>query len=485
MNPTQTDTEVTEPQDVKSPSGQEVELGRRGQSGTYIFGGIITREEYNNDLIRFKGLEQYDIMRRSDGTVRAALKVCKQPILSATWNIEAASDKQADQDKAEFIRQQLFENINFYDVLSEILTYLEFGFSVFEKVYDYVDYNGKQLIGLKGLESRKQRTIYNWETAPSGDKKAELGIRQITPNGAFSIPMGKLCVFTYDREGDNYEGISMLRAAYKHWKMKDNLELIDAIRHERQGLGIITVEPPEGATENDIDDAMEAARNARASEEAVIKKPKDWLIEFMDMRGGPGTVSDIQTSLEYHKREITKSVLAQFLELGGSGKGSSGSRAVSQDHSQLFTMALEHVAKYIQSTFNRNLIKELIDLNFSDSEGYPTLEHSKIGDEDIAETATAINQLMTVQALTPDPDLEQALRNMMHLPDLPDDIRDAYARRAPVVAEPDSTQTTTAKPDENKEELTKTANEDILSNFLAAKDRLYDEYKLDGVRIGS
>jgi len=527
MNPTQTDGNKnpldfattdqapTEPvQEVKSPSGQEVELGAKGKSGTYIFSGIITREEYNNELIRFKALENYDIMRRSDGTVRAALKVCKLPIMSATWHIQSASDDQIDKDKAEFIRQQLFDNLDWSSTLSEILTYLEFGYSVFEKVYDYVDFkpedieieqepeldeNGKEikkdpvyqvrpiqkLIGLKNLASRKQRTIYRWQT--QGDNPVP-GITQYVPGGTFSIEMPKLCVFTYDKEGENYEGISMIRPAYKHWVMKDKLELIDGIRHERQGLGIITVEPPEGANEDDINDAIQAARNARASEEGVIKKPKDWMIEFMDMKGGPGTVSDIQTSLEYHKREITKSVLAQFLELGGSGKGSSGSRAVSADHSQLFEMALEHVAKYIQTVINRNVIKDLIDLNYSDKTGYPTLEHSKIGDDDIAVTSTAINQLMSVKAMTPDPELEQALRNMMHLPDLPDDIRDNYDNRPSVtpVADPNNPAVPApAKPDEDtKDELTKTAS-DALTNFLSAKERLYDEYKIDGPRIGA
>lgn len=409
---------------VKSPTGEEVSLGQRGKSGTYIFNGIITREEYNSDLMRWEALKNYDIMRRSDATVRATLKVCKLPILSATWTIEAATDEQKDIDIAEFVRNQLFEsNITFPDLLNEIMTFLDFGYSVFEKVWDYVDYNGKTYIGLKDMQSRKQRSIYRWET---NTENPTFGITQYVPGGTYSVPGEKLVIFTNDKEGENYEGISMLRAAYKHWKMKDTLELIDAIRHERQGLGIILITPPEGANESDINDAIDNARQARASEEAVIKKPNGWEIEWMDMKAGATNITDIMGSLDYHKREILKSVLAQFLELGGN-KGASGSRATSQDHSALFELAEEFTAKYVGNVFNKEVIKELVDLNFSDVEHYPTLEHSKIGDDNLNQIGLVVNQLMSVGAITPDPEFEQWIRQALHAPDLPEDVRDNYA----------------------------------------------------------
>jgi predicted transcriptional regulator YdeE len=51
-----------------------------------------------------------------------------------------------------------------------------------------------------------------------------------------SIPAQKLVIFTHRREGDNYEGRSSLRSAYKHWFFKDTLYRLDGIRHERQGV---------------------------------------------------------------------------------------------------------------------------------------------------------------------------------------------------------------------------------------------------------
>lgn len=434
---TATPTEV-----VKSPSGQAVTTGQIGKSGTFLFNGIITREEYNPDLMRWELLKNIDIMRRSDATIKAALKVVKLPILSTTWRIEAASDDPQDIEIADWVRFNLFDNIDFPSTLSEVLTFLEFGYSVFEKVWDYVqwqpntivvgkDEDGnpiekiqpkKTMIGLAGLESRKQRSIYRWKT---NDETPVFGITQYVPGGTYSIPGDKLAVFTLEREGENYEGISLLRPAYKHWRIKDKLELIEAVRHERQGLGIIEVVPPEGANEDDINMAIDSARQVRASEEGVIKHPNGWTMQFMDMKSGTSQLTDIQSTLEYHKREIMKSVLAQFLELGGN-KGGSGSKATSADQSSLFDDSEEYTAKYIGNVFNQFVIRELVDLNYSNVKNYPTLEHGKIGDDSLTEIGTVVNQLMTAGALTADPQFEQWIRQQLHAPALPDDMVENY-----------------------------------------------------------
>src|SRR5438270_3369209 len=116
---------ATPVEEVNAPAGggKKVTVGQIGKSGTYIFNGIITREEYNPDLMRWEALKNYDIMRRSDATVQALLDVIKLPILSATWSIQAASDDPIDIEIADWVRFNLFENnIVFTDLLSEIMT---------------------------------------------------------------------------------------------------------------------------------------------------------------------------------------------------------------------------------------------------------------------------------------------------------------------------------------------------------------------------
>jgi hypothetical protein len=123
-------------QEVKSPTGDQVTTGQAGRSGTYIFSGIITNEEYNSDLTRWEALKNYDIMRRSDATIGAALSAVKLPIISATYSIQAASEDAADVDAADFVRRELFDReIDFVATLREILNFVEFGYAVYEKVW--------------------------------------------------------------------------------------------------------------------------------------------------------------------------------------------------------------------------------------------------------------------------------------------------------------------------------------------------------------
>ena len=425
--------------DVKSPTGQTVTTGRIGKSGTFIYSGIITQEEYNVQLTRFEGIRTYEVMRRSDSTIAAMLDAVKLPLESTNWHIEPASEDPQDVEAADLCRQELFgRNVNFPRLLQDANLMLDFGYSVLEKIWGYTMWQpdggeARVVVGLDALEFRKHRSIYKWETSAdpaAGVEAHQPGITQYVPGGTYSIPWDKLCVFTFHREGDNFEGIPLLRRVYKDWDIKDKLILINAIRHERQGLGIIQVIAPEGANQDDIDKVIANARAARASEEAVFQNEEGYIVEFMDMKSGTGQLTNIIETIEYHDKQIMLAVLAQFIMLGTRSSGSSGSRATSEDQSRLFELGLESVARNIAGTLQDAIIKPLCDYNFSNLKGkYPKIEFDKIGDENIQHISAAVGTLLQANGLTMDPDLEQALRTLLKLPDLPEDYRDNWSNR--------------------------------------------------------
>jgi hypothetical protein len=393
-----------------------------GKSGTLIFKGIITQEEYNARLSNLvNAVRIYEIMRRSDATVRSTLQVCKLPILSSTWGIEEASDDKFDLEVAEFVEQELFNrNIDWHSFMKEGLSMFDFGFSVAEKTYELTQFHGQTRIGLAKIGFRKQRSIMNWET-----KEGNPGITQQLQADTVSIPMEKLIVFTNDKEGDNYEGISLLRYAYKHWDIKDKLDIINAIALEKLAVGVPVLKKPADADQADLVAAREAMRNFRANEEGYQEIPIGWELEMLDMKAN--STKDVIPSIQYHDRQIQISVLAQFLSLGGSE--ASGSRAVSADHSKLFLLSEEATAKNIQSTLQQQLVKQICDLNFTKEQlknGYPKLTFSKIGDEDTTALADSIQKMMSAGALTYDPYLEDHLRKLLRVPDLPQETIEAF-----------------------------------------------------------
>jgi hypothetical protein len=393
----------------KATKGLEI-----GDTGTRILSGII-REEYNPKLRDRAGLDVFDEMRKSDGTCRAAVLACSLPIRSADWYVEPASEDAADNDISDFVAAALFEypSLGWDDVLRQALMCLPFGVMVFEKVFTTRNCNGKTCIVWDKFAPRMPRSIYRW--AIGGDNAD--GITQFRSDGSMAeIPMEKLVVIVNEMEGMNWWGTSILRPAYKHWFLKNNLYKIDAIAHERQGLGIPYVKLPEGYTEGDRGKAETILKNLRANSHAFIIEPYDYDFGFKDMMSH--TTRDPSQSIAHHDRQILISVLAQFLQLGASNRGAtaSGSRALSQDHSKLFLNSLEAVATQITDAFNA-AIKELVDLNYDGVQNYPKLAFTGLSETDGLQLSTAYATLITSGGLQAGKNDEQFFREVLGLPE--------------------------------------------------------------------
>ncbi len=391
----------------RSPSVSERELG---ETGTTIFGGFITDEDYVSELTGSEAITTFNKMRKSDGVVKSALLACELPIRAARWYVEPASDENIDKEVAEFVSQSLFEKmtITWDDFLRQALLMLPFGFSVFEKVFRSIDFNGKEMIGWKKFAPRLQSTIFKWKTDSGKD-----GVTQLLPTGGgyISIPIEKLLVFTHRKEGDNWVGISILRNAYRSWYFKEHIEKINAIAFERQGLGIPSITLPKGYTDKDRTKAETLLKNIRANEQGYMILPEGWVFEFKDTKGK--SVKDPNETIRRYNREILGSVMAQFLDLGS---GNSGSRALSTDQSAIFHNNLTAIARQVADGINKYAVKQLVDLNYTVSD-YPKLKFSKIGIVQYEKIAKALSSLVQQNVIKPDPLLEDDVRILLGLPE--------------------------------------------------------------------
>lgn len=382
-----------------------------GDSGTPGLRGIIT-EELNAQLQGVAGIRVFDEMRKTDATVRALLVALKLPVRRAKWFVNPASDDPKDVEIANFVEHALFEwieNITWDEFVSQALLLLDFGVMLFEKVYGIKNHEGKDYVTLTKLAPRLPKSIQQWELIDR-----TFGIQQIRQDGQLAqIPGDKLVIIVNEREGDNWWGTSILRAPYRHYYHKDKFYRIDAIAFERQGIGIPKVKMPASYTPEDEAKAARVAQNLRANEAAYALVPEGYDVEFMNM--GSQTTRDPEKSINHHNRQILLSGLAQFLELGGSS-GSTGSHALSNDHSDLFLKGEEAVANTIRDAINRQAIKELVDLNFDGVTRYPVLDYAGIKKEDVAGLANAYGSLVTSGGIKPIPDDEQYLRASLGLP---------------------------------------------------------------------
>lgn len=392
--------------------------GELGGSGTTVYGGVVSDVEYNPTLNTGHGgtgLKIYDRMRKSDPVVKSALKIVKLGILQAEWIVEAGSDDAQGKEQKEFIEEALFKRANrtFHDMLTDVLTYLDFGFYVGEKVFKIED----NKVWLKKLSFRAQTSIKKFETDDGkdgvtqqlhGDKLGKGG--KNTP----SIPIEKLIIFSNEKEGDNWRGVSILRSAYKPWFMKENYEKIDAIGFERERVGIPVFTMPASPSKKDSKMASELGRNLRANEKAYIKLPNGWEFEIVF---GQGNGDNADKAIHRFNRDILSNVLAHFLDLGS---GASGSRALSTDQSDAFYRSLQSIAEYVGGTFNEFLVKQLIDLNFDNVKKYPTLKASGIEKIDIELFSNSLQRMIMSGVIMVDDELEEYVRGQLSLPDRPE-----------------------------------------------------------------
>jgi len=386
-------------------------------SWTELYSWVLD-EEYNSDLSWTTWLWVYEKMRRSDSQVYATLLSMELPIRSTSWFIESSTDEnweiqKEDEEMQEFVEKLFFERLeqNRDDLLREILTMLPFGFSVFEKIFKLED----DKIRLKKLWWRKQETIDKWETLEETPWVTQMLTSVLKEwenewENYVSIPAEKLVIFSFRREWDNYEWISVLRSAYKNRYIKDKLLIFDSIRQERWAwFPIITL--PNWATQDDKDEALNIVKNIRTTQQTWVVLPwENWKFEFAQINAWGQ--SNIFESVKFHNREISKNILAQFLELWAT---ESWSRALSEDQSDLFLLWLEAVAKQIEDTLNRYLVKEMIDLNF-DTDRYPKIKHKKLWSVSYDKLSAVLSQLATSNIIRPDDDLEEFIRTELDLP---------------------------------------------------------------------
>lgn len=388
-----------------------VRQGEIGESGTLINYGFIQGIEYNPDLMGRKKYQAYEEMRLGNSSVSTSLEAVKLPIVSAQFSVQPASESAKDVEIAKQLEYNLFKHLEWKARVREALTYLDFGFSVMEEVYAPMTIDGAQMIGLDKLGFRKQSTIYSWRL-----DDGQAGVHQRTQLGhVHDMPFEKVLLLSNKREGDNYEGVSVLRTAYANWYYLKTYYQIDAIGYERQALGVLDIEYPIGADPKTKENLEAAARNIRANEQSFISHPTGYIIKWMDMMAG--TLKDPTPAIDHHVREISKNLLEQFNEIGS--KGSSGAYSASQTQYELFILTVQAIADTFVEAFNRQVIKTWVDLNYNVTE-YPELQVSKIGDNKDA-LVTSIKTLVDAGIITPTDADEAYFRSHFDLPDLPDD----------------------------------------------------------------
>ena len=404
------------------------EIGYQADPGLFTWGALIAlTHETNPDLQWPQSNNIFDKMRREDPQVKSVLRAVMLPILRTEWALDGAGCRPevVDHIAADLglpVKGKPFTaprrtkgRFSFKEFLRLALLELVYGHSIFEQVYD-VDDQG--LAHLAKLAWRPPRTIADIEVAPDGGLVA---VKQhARPGGEdVRITVDRLVVFVNEREGANWIGESLLRAAYKMSILKDRVLRIQALTAERNGLGlpvVTTAPPPQDGTfeetvawlDEQIQNGLKLAKEARAGDAAGASLANGSTLQFV---GVTGKLPDTDGPIRYYDEQIARAVLAHFLNLGTE----TGSWALGSTFANFFTDSLNAVAQHIAEVFNQHVIEDVVDKNWGTEEPAPRLVPAAIGEQQQI-TAEALRALIDSGAVQVDEPLRAYVRDKFGLP---------------------------------------------------------------------
>ena len=455
------------------------EYGRIGQRR---WQGVFS-EEFLPELNGLSGIKVYKEMASNDDTVGAILFAIKMLIRHVSWSVEPGGDSRKDREAAEFVESCMDDmQSTWTDTISEILSFLTYGWSFHEIVYKRR--NGKSrnrelnskysdgLIGWQKLPIRSQDTLYQWEY---DDKDNLIGMTQQPPPDykLLTIPLRKALLFRTESAKDNPEGRSILRNAYRSWYFKRRMQEIEAIGIERDLAGLPIITGPEDVDLWDSDDPdmqkiyaslVTMVKNIRRNEYEGLVLPNGYTVQLLSTGGA--RQFDTNAIITRYNTAIAQTVMADFIMLGHE---SVGSFALSSNKTQLFSMAISAFLDVICETFNNQGIPSLIDINgshFSGITDYPELTHGEVDDQDISQLAAFLKDMVGTGIIIPDEALEDYVRETANLPertDIPDtrqaDPEREDLRRAPEKSWSDGNDEGEVNPQANEEEAEESEGE--------------------------
>ena len=347
-----------------------------------------------DDLVAKKGLKIFDEMKKDD-QVRAALAVKKFSRLSTPYSWKPASDDKADQEQADFMNG-IIERMGkpFVSTLMAMLTAQDYGYSIMEKNYDYVkegDWAGK--IGLANIKSKKPHD-FRFNVDLYGNV-TELVQKQQGKD--VLMPTDKFIVYSYQSLWENPYGESDLKAAYEAWWSKSIILKFWNMHLERWASPVIIGFYPPNIEPDVMDKLIDVLADIQIG--TVGKVPEGIKIEVIDMKGSGG--ADLYAkAIEKRDRMICRAMLVpDLLGMGDVIKG--GSYALGKKQFDLFFTMQNFWGKEIEEIIMEQLTKQMISINYGESDKYPIFEFEEF-EEHSAEDKAKMNvqKAQTLQILS-------------------------------------------------------------------------------------
>lgn len=392
-----------------------------GVSGTNIYSGDIRADEFLPELRGRRAVKKFREMRDNDSTIGAVMYAMEQVLRDVPFKVDPSDDSQEARDKADFVKQVLDDmEHSLDDHISEAISFLSFGFATFEVVYKrrvgpntnnpkkWSKYDDGY-IGVRKLSPRAQWTINRFDVEKQSGQLN--GVYQDKSFGSGNyIPSTKLVHYKTPTLNNDPSGRSVLRNAYKSYTYLSRIQEMEAVGIERELHGIPVGRLPAEYLAINATDEQKAVRqefervlrDVKFNEQGFILipsdlytdqdgNPTDYRLVEVDLMSSSGTRSvPIDPVVKRYQHDIARSIMAEFLMLGG---GSTGSYALSKSKTDLFLRSLEAYINTIYDVINKQLVESLWKLNGFDFKLLPKIVPGDVAPHDLKELGSFLRNL--------------------------------------------------------------------------------------------
>jgi hypothetical protein len=399
MSDTTDQIEIKKAEASTSVESTRIRTGEIGTPNLRAVGSWI-QNEMRKELTAPYNLVTYEKMRQ-DATVGAALGTAEAFLTKALANAKFITNSKNTEAKefCDYLNWNLknLKDVTWYESCINILTYLQYGFSWLEKVYEpnFSKKHSKYVWKLKKLAPRSQHSIEQWKFDDDG--RTVIGLRQYPPQGLnlgatktynynsdpnSYMKRNKFMLFSWDSKNSSPIGVSPLNACYKAWKEKVLIEAMEVSGASKGLNGLVVLRVPtehinkaaEDPESNEYKTLMALQQQAALmhnGDQTFIMLGSDvqgesgtgkYTYDF-ELAGVTGTATNVvstDTIINERKKAILDVFGAGFINLGNEANGS---YSLADAKTSLHAFFMEKHMLFIQSVIQNDLVKQLMEIN--------------------------------------------------------------------------------------------------------------------------
>jgi len=314
---------------------------------------------------------------RTDPFIKIGLSIVKHPLQRVDWTITALNPHEKLPDD---IKQLIEDNLRaiWNKFMSNMLTGIDFGYSLFEKVYKKK--NGRliydRLVPLRPDDVELYSSALTGELSrikqfpPALPSNANDQLKKVAEEGISIRGAEKLFIYTHKKEFNDIRGESRLVGVYPFWLMSHDMYKSTNTFYHRFSNPLIEAWCPSGETEvgkkddgtsammDNMEYLMRSLENLHDHTELVHESGEEWGMKLHEPKEGK---ADFLLYLEH--LNIMK-LIALFVPELAVMIGRRGSLGLGKEQVELFLDNEEAILKEIGGQVDEGLINPLIDLNY-------------------------------------------------------------------------------------------------------------------------